>query len=188
MVNDPRQAYSQEAGVLGEPIVQIAYFVNNSEQAAAWACKAYGAGPFFLVERIELAWAEHRGERQAQPFLHTSAYGQWGNVMMELVQQDVEGPSPFRDLFAPGEQGLHHTAMMVESLEGTYQAAAELGLEVAARAQTLNGREFAFIDTVAQQGHLLEVYERSEQLLGFYQFVADAARGWDGKEPVRRLG
>ncbi|MDA1074410.1 MAG: hypothetical protein O3A63_06575 [Proteobacteria bacterium] len=79
----------------------------------------FDAGPFFLVEKIELAWGIHRGREQK--FLHTSAYGQWGSLMVELVQQDEEGPSPFRDVYAPGEEGIHHMAMMVDSLELTYE-------------------------------------------------------------------
>ena len=172
--------------MLNEPIVQIAYFVTDAEQAAARMAARYGAGPFFFVERIQLAWGEHRG--RPQKFLHSSAYGQWGSVMMELVQQDEEGPSPFRDMYAPGEEGLHHMAMMVDSLPATYAECETQGLAVAARAETATGTEFAFIDAVATQGHMLEVYERSEALTGFYAFVRDASAGWDGAEPVRRLG
>ncbi len=172
--------------MLNEPVVQIAYFVNDAEHAAARMASRFGAGPFFLVRRIQLAWGEHRG--RPQTFLHTSAYGQWGALMMELVQQDEEGPSPFRDMYAPGEEGLHHMAMMVDSLAATYRECETQGLAIAARAETATGTEFAFIDTVATQGHMLEVYERAETLTGFYDFVREAAVGWDGTEPVRPLG
>ena len=168
------------------PVVQIAYFVSDSRRAAQEAAAQFGAGPFFLVERIELAWGEHRG--RPQQFLHTSAYGQWGSVMMELVQQDEEGPSPFRDMYAPGEEGIHHVAMMVDSLPDAYAEAGRLGYDIAAKAETLTGTEFAFIDTVASKGHMLEIYERSRALEGFYAMVREAAAGWDGSDPVRGLG
>ena len=61
--------------------------------------QTFGAGPFLVSDNIQLAWAELRGV--AGNFVHTSAYGQWGDVMLELVQQDSEGPSPFRDMFEP---------------------------------------------------------------------------------------
>ncbi|SVC58497.1 uncharacterized protein METZ01_LOCUS311351, partial [marine metagenome] len=93
---------------LNYPVVQIAYFVNDSVVKAQKMAAQHGAGPFFLIEKIELAWGVHRGKEQK--FLHTSAFGQWGNVMLELVQQDLEGPSPFRDMYAPGEEGIHHMA------------------------------------------------------------------------------
>lgn len=172
--------------MLHYPIVQIAYFVDDCRTAAEDMARRFGAGPFFLLERIELAWGEHRGAPRS--FLHSSAYGQWGDLMMELVQQDEEGPSPFRDLYGPGEEGLHHVAMMVDSLERAYGECAEQGLEIAARAETLTGTEFAFVDTVAALGHMVEIYERSDALLGFYGFVRKAAVGWDGSSPLRTLG
>ncbi len=171
--------------MLNFPIVQTAYFVEDSRAAAIAMARRYGAGPFFLIERIELAWGEHRG--RPQNFLHTSAYGQWGPVMMELVQQDEEGPSPFRDMFQPGECGLHHVAMMIDSLEDTYRYCADSGLAIAAKAETLTGTEFAFVDTVATLGHMIEIYETSDQLVGFYDFVRSASERWDGSDPVRSL-
>lgn len=171
--------------MLMRPIVQVAYFVTDAREAAERMAHTFGAGPFYVIDRIELAWGEHRGS--PQDFLHSSAYGQWGDVMMELVQQDREGPSPFRDMYAAGEEGIHHVATMVDSLPETYTHYAERGFELAARAETKTGTEFAFVDTVAALGHMVEVYERSEALLGFYRFVREASTGWDGEDPVRSL-
>jgi len=171
--------------MLNNPVVQLAYVVSDAEQAALRAARQLGAGPFFLVPRIELAWGEHRG--QPTTFVHTSAYGQWGGLMLELVQQDEEDPSPFRDLYAPGEEGLHHVAQMVDSLPATYEACERRGLPLATRAATRTGTEFAFIDAVHLLGHMIEVYEKTPTLLDFYERVRSAARGWDGGEPVRLL-
>ena len=168
------------------PIVQIAWFVRDSQVAARQMTERFGAGPFFFVPRIELSSGEVRG--RPQKFLHSSAYGQWGSLMMELVQQDEEGPSPFRMMYAPGEQGVHHMAMRVDSMEEAYAECDRLGLPIAARAVTLAGTEFAFIDTVSQMGHMLEIYEKSDQLLKFYEMVRHASVGWDGSDPVRSLG
>ena len=135
--------------------------------------QTFGAGPFLVSDNIQLAWAELRGI--AGDFVHTSAYGQWGNVMMELVQQDSEGPSPFRDMFEPGQQGIHHVAVMVDSMIDAYEHFASRGFEVAAKAETTSGVEFAFIDTVEKFGHMIEIYERSEQLAAFYQYIREAS-------------
>jgi catechol 2,3-dioxygenase-like lactoylglutathione lyase family enzyme len=167
------------------PAVQIAYFVTDIRAAARRMHATFGAGPFHIIERIELARGEHRG--QPCPFVHSSAYGQWGNVMLELVQQDIEGPSPFRDLFAPGQEGLHHVATFVDDMAvaiAQYQAA---GLPLAARAWTHTGTEFAFVDATATLGHMIELYEPSAGLLGFYEFVRASAVDWDGRDPVRVL-
>ena len=94
------------------PIVQVAYFVPDARAAAQRMVESHGAGPFHVIDRIELQWGELRGE--PCDFVHTSAYGQWGGLMMELVQQDVEGPSPFREMYPPGRSGIHHVATMVD--------------------------------------------------------------------------
>ena len=171
--------------MLTYPIVQIAWFVEDARRAAEQMARRFGAGPFFFVPRIELAWSEVRG--QPQKFLHSSAYGQWGNLMMELVQQDEEGPSPFRDMYAPGEEGIHHLAMVVDSISDAYAECHRLGLDIAAKAMTLVGTEFAFVDLVRQQGHMLEIYEKSDILTGFYDMIRTASVGWDGNTPVRSL-
>lgn len=165
--------------------VQIAYFVTDIRAAARKMASTFGAGPFFAIDRIELDWGEHRGN--PCQFLHSSAYGQWGDVMMELVQQDEEGPSPFRDLFAPGQEGLHHVACFVDSVDDTLGRYAQLGFPTAARAMSKIGTEFAFIDTTALLGHMLEIYVADETLAGFYDFVKTASQGWDGVDPVRDI-
>ncbi len=105
--------------------------------------------------------------------------------MMELVQQESEGPSPFRDLYAPGETGLHHVATMVENLTDAYQHFADRDIPLATRAMTQTGTEFSFLDATASLGHFIEVYERSDALLGFYENIRKAAQGWRGNDPVR---
>ena len=46
---------------------------------------------------------------------------------------------------------------------------------------------FAFHDGLDERGHLIEIYERTTALERFYDMVRDAAAGWDGADPVRRL-
>lgn len=166
-------------------VVQVAYFVNDIEEAARRMAATFGAGPFFLLMNIELSEGQHRGVDC--PFVHSSAYGQWGDVMMELVQQESTGPSPFRDLYAPGQEGLHHLATMVDSLPEAYDAYTRAGIPLATRAVTRTGTEFAFMDAKSKLGHFIEVYEKNKQLLDFYEFVRGAASGWRGEDPVRTL-
>jgi hypothetical protein len=165
--------------------VQIAYFVNDVRAAASRMHAVFGAGPFHVIDRIVLARAEHRGA--PCPFVHSSAYGQWGDVMMELVQQDVEGPSPFRDLYAPGEEGLHHIATFVDDVQQAIDGYAAAGMPLATRAVTHSGVEFAFIDATATLGHMIELYVADAALRGFYDAVRASARAWDGTRPVRTL-
>jgi catechol 2,3-dioxygenase-like lactoylglutathione lyase family enzyme len=164
---------------------QIAYVVNDLRTAARQMSERYGAGPFYLVERIELVSATHRGRPCG--FVHSSAYGQWGQVMLELVKQDDDGPSPFRDLYEPGREGLHHLAFFVADLDQAIARYERDGMPLATRATTRGGVSFAFVDAAATLGHMIELYEPGETLLGFYGHVRAAAVGWDGRDPLRPL-
>lgn len=169
---------------LGPP-VQIAYAVTDVADAASRWATELGAGPFFVNEHIELHDVVHRG--RPADFDHTSAYGQWGAVMVELVHDHGTGPSVVRDRFAPDEGGLHHLAFIVDDLDGTVRALSAAGHEVVMTARTVGGTTFHFVDLVASHGHFVELYERSARLERFYGMVAAAADGWDGRDPVRPL-
>ena len=47
--------------------------------------------------------------------------------------------------------------------------------------------KFAFADANASLGHYFEIYEEDPGLRRFYAMVEEAAQGWDGSEPLRRL-
>ena len=167
---------------LGPP-VQIAYAVDDASEAASQWAKDFGAGPFFLAEHIPVTNVVHRGKPGV--FDHTSAYGQWGNVMVELVQDHGTGPSAIRDLYAPGETGLHHVAYFVADLDEATTELAKRGFPLAMSAEARGDTRFHFIDAVDQMGHFLELYEPSSALKSFYQKVRSAAEDWDGADPIR---
>jgi hypothetical protein len=52
---------------------------------------------------------------------------------------------------------------------------------------TQSGTAYAFVDARRDYGHMLELYEPSELLTGFYAMVADAANEWNGSDPIRTL-
>jgi hypothetical protein len=110
-------------------------------------------------------------------FDHSSAYGQWGDVMVELVQEHTP------PLVAPGR--VHHLAFMVAALPAAMAWCVERGWPELLLAETSTGQAFAFMDARDDLGHLVELYAPSDRLLAFYAAVADAAEGWDGRQPVR---
>lgn len=170
------------------PVRQLAYKVNDLEAAALAHNRLYGSGPFFILRHVALESSTYRGA--AQPFDHSSAYGQWGGVMVELVVQHNPEPSALHDMFphGSGAEGLHHAALFVDDLDAAIARFASQGAPLAQLSVTATGTAFAFVDTRQTLGHMLELYEPSEMLTGFYAFVADAAQGWDGREPLRELG
>lgn len=158
------------------PIRQVAYFCADVRAAARAHHAAYGSGPFFVAENIPLARCVHRGADH--PLDHTSAYGQWGEVMVEFVQQNNPGPSAFHDMYpeGSGRYGMHHVAVFVDDVDAALAAFEAQGCPTAMRAEMADGFVYAFADTSATLGHMTELYSPRPSLLGFYAMVADAAK------------
>mgnify|MGYP001161524619 CR=1 FL=1 len=172
------------AGLLGAP-VQIAYAVPDARLAAQRWATEFGAGPFLVRSHIELTDVVYRGH--SANFDHTSAYGQWGDVMVELVEDHGTGPSVVRERFAADQSGLHHMAFFVDDLDAASRALGAIGIPTVMTAATAGGTRFRFADSTAMLGHMLELYQHSDRLAAFYAAVADAASGWDGRHPVREI-
>lgn len=166
------------------PAVQIAYVVDDPESAAHEWSRDFGAGPFFLNRHIKVTNVEHRGRPSA--FDHTSAYGWWGPIMVELFCQHNDDSTAVTERFAKGSGGLHHMACIVPSLDGALRVAESMRLEVAQTAMA-GATTFVFIDDVERHGHYWELYEASPGLLGFYDMVRTAHDMWDGLNPVRDI-
>ena len=161
-------------------IRQLAYFVPDVRLAATRHRAELGSGPFLVADHIALVSSLHRG--RPAPLDHSAAYGQWGDIMVEFVQQNNDGPSAFRDTYpVAGSEGLHHVAIFVDDIGAAIARHERQGDSVALHAQLPSGLVFAMIDTVARYGHMIELYEPNKMLLDFYALVAaepDAGQPW----------
>jgi catechol 2,3-dioxygenase-like lactoylglutathione lyase family enzyme len=160
---------------------QLAYAVPDVREAAERYSRMFGAGPFYIVEDI-LIPTRHHGRELV--WKSTGAFGQWGDLMIELMRLDDQ--PPLHDVFPGGKgaPGLHHVAIIVEDADALVQAYEEQGHAVILEAQfgTILSR---MVDTREVNGHLLEIYEPSAQLIGMYDFIRDEAVNFDGRDPVR---
>lgn len=169
------------------PVRQIAYFVADVRSAALAHHRQFGSGPYFVADNIPLRLSVHRGVER--PLDHSSAYGQWGAVMIEFVQQNNSGPSAFHDIYpeGSGRGGIHHVALFVDDVAAEIARCNTAGHATALYAEMNDGFAFAMIDMVETLGHMVELYQPVPTLTGFYDFVAAAAVGFDGTDPVRTI-
>lgn len=158
-------------------VAQIAYAVTDLEEAAASMALRLGAGPFFVRHHPPFPSVDGAGREGT--LRHSSAYGQWGDVQVELVT--IHGPSPLAG------SGLHHVAWFVDALDEEIERLDALGWPLVLEASTESGIRFAFCDARGDLGHLVEVYEPVPGLVDLYAEVAAASKGWDGSAPVRPL-
>lgn len=165
-------------------VVQIAYLTDDVRGAAERHSAAFGSGPFFVAEHIELDSAMHAG-RPAE-FDHSSAYGQWGDVMVEFVSLHAVRPASLALQAGFGTEGVHHMARFVVDLDTEAGRLERSGHAQLLLARTRSGQRFAF-HSGGSLGHLLEVYEPTPGLTGFYARVAAAAEHWNGTDLLRPM-
>lgn len=168
--------------VLTTGLRQLAFVVPDAEEAARRHADVTGSGPFYVMPQYKMAIHEYRGVPNELNV--TSAYGQWGEVMVEFVQMHNENPSAFRDSFPNGGPGMHHVAVWCTDLKeaiATYEAE---GYPIVMYAERAPGFGYAMMDTRAAVGFMVELYE--ERIVGrFYDMIRKASEGWDGSDPVR---
>lgn len=166
------------------PIVQIAFVVPDARAAAIAHSKRYGSGPFYLVEHYPFAAYRYRGEPSVLDV--TSAYGQWGNITAEFIQQHDNQPSAYRDLVKEGESRIHHFAMFCDDLNKQMAQYEAEGCPAALYAEILPGIGYALMDTSATLGVMTELYEEWT-VKPLYDYMKRTALDFDGTDPVRKL-
>ena len=168
------------------PIRQNGYVVHDIEQAMRHWTEVLGVGPFFYFERVPMQDFRYRGEPSEIEV--SIALSQSGPLQIELIQQRNDAPSMYRDFLAAGREGLQHVAMWTEDFDPLLERALADGLAVGQSGCIGEGGRFAYLETETHPGTVIEISEISGPKGRFFEHVARTANGWDGSEPVRRLG
>jgi hypothetical protein len=155
----------------------VGYFVADIPRAVEWAVAELGAGPFFLIEH--LAFDEVTFDGAPAAYDHSSAFGQWGALKLELTQVHSASPPGLAAALAGPVPRLGHVAWLADDLDAE---APDLPLFHTGRSGPVRAHWF---DARATLGHHIEVLQKSPELLGFYALMETAAAGWDGSDPLR---
>jgi hypothetical protein len=168
----------------GRAVRQLGYFVKEVREAARQHVALYGSGPFIVMPRLVLP-VRHRGQEMELDL--TLAFGQWGAMQVELIQQNNKGPSPFHDVYPEGSgtYGFHHVAYFVDDVAAAREQCVKAGHPEATKIYMPDGSDAFYADARPTFGHYLEVYGRVPLIVASYDYVAKIAKGWDGKNPVR---
>jgi hypothetical protein len=163
-------------------IFQNAWVVDDLEAAMQKWLTTFGVGPFFVAEHIKVADFKNRGRASDLDF--SVALAQAGTVQVELIVQHNEVPSLYRDLVPAGADGFHHVGIFAKDYDRELAAYVDGGCEIAAEGR-FGSMRFAYVDTSPSLGFMLEILEESTMMRDHFKMIADAARGWNGKDPVR---
>lgn len=162
----------------------VGYVVEDLPAAAERFARQYGAGPFHALEHIVFDEVTYRGEPAL--YDHSSAFGWWGPIMVELTQvHDGQPAGLIEALVKPGD-GLGHVGWLADSLEDEVARLEATGL-VCFHTGRIGPVSAVWFDGGPLLGHPIEVLQRRDELLGFYDMLRRAHDGWDGQDPYRPM-
>jgi hypothetical protein len=167
------------------PIVQNAFVVRDIEAAVAHWSGKIGVGPFYLLEHIAFGAAYFRG---APLTLDMSvAIAQWGPVQIELIAQHDAAPSIYSEFAARHGEGLQHVGVLCDSVDAELERHRSAGVHPVQWGATAAGMRFAYLDTDAHPGAMIELIENGPAVEAFFAMIKKGAANWDGSRPLRRL-
>jgi catechol 2,3-dioxygenase-like lactoylglutathione lyase family enzyme len=166
------------------PVRQIGYVVRDLDQALdAWL--ALGVGPWFVIRGMPQL-ARYRGEPCEVTL--SIAFANSGDLQIEVIHQEDDAPSIFTEFLASGRDGFHQLAWWVDDFDAAIRNARAAGWPVVWSGGEEAGTRFAYVEPPVGPATIVEIMEQTDATIGMATFVREAATGWDGSDPIRRLG
>jgi hypothetical protein len=163
--------------------MQIAFVPADFDAAIRHWTEAIGVGPFFLIENIQLEDMRYRGHPSDCVFSIALAY--WGDIQVELIRQDNDAPSIYQGCEGAG---LHHTCVLTDDITKARDIALEAGATILVEAKVGDDGAVLYVDTGGGPGTIVEILQPASDSDGLFTMIKDASVGWDGSDPVRKLG
>ena len=170
--------------LLRHPVLQHAFVVPDLDEGIERWRRVLGAGPFVVIRDFEGRDLTYRGSPSTTRVDY--AFGQSGDIQVQLIAQPEPGPSIYRDMYAPGEGGFHHVCALVPMDDWDRQVAAftDAGYDMAASLTT--SAPAVYFDCRADLGCFVEIYGRTERSSGFFANLRQMHETWDGvTDPIR---
>jgi catechol 2,3-dioxygenase-like lactoylglutathione lyase family enzyme len=165
-------------------VIQLAYFPTDFDAAMRYWIETIGVGPFFVLNDVRLGEMTYKGKPTDAVFSMALAY--WGDIQIELIKTDSDAPSLYSGEYAVRD-GLHHICIFVEDMEATRAACAQAGAEVIVKGKVGDDGEVIYVDPGQGPGHIVEFLKPVTGSEALFQMMKDAARDWDGTDPIRVL-
>ena len=171
---------------LGRPH-HSAYVVESIEATVEQLVAQLGAGPFLLIENVPLEDVASHDE--PAELAHHSAFGSFGGRPIELMQILHATPEPVAARWAGPLPRIHHVGYALPSAAAD---AVRSRLDRQGTEEYLSSRlgegHGTFHDSSATLGHDVEIQDEVAQFREFFEMVLGAAEGWDGSDPLRKVG
>lgn len=166
--------------------MQLCWVVPNLEAAIDHWVRTTGAGPFFVFEDVHFTDSTYRGQPADIP-PHRAAIGQFGEQQIELICPIGDAPGIWNEVVPAGGFGFHHTAIYCTHYDDQKAAYVAEGAEVVFEGLMM-GAKTCYVDTMESLGFMTELITANPVAEMVFGEFRKAAEGWDGSDPIRRLG
>lgn len=167
------------------PMRQIGFVVHDLEAAMRHWIDVCKIGPFFYFQHSAYETFTYNGTRYDDINVSV-AFANSGDIQIEIIQQRCTTPSMYMEWFSAGHEGMQHWCSWPEDYQERYDAARRQGYEVAMEGMHARG-PFVYFRPAGHPGTVIEMAALTPGRRAFFDRVRDAARDWDGRDPIRRL-
>lgn len=165
----------------GPALNQLGFVVDDIDDAARYWVEVVGVAPFFVYREVTLAECLYDGEPVELTL--SVAFAQAGELQIELIQQLSDTPSVY--VGSPSGEA-HHAAIWTRDYDqvvATYRARGLVDRMSGSSSGQADER-FVYLQP-AGPWPMIEVVEVLAPKAEMYRRIADAARSYDGTDPVR---
>lgn len=164
-------------------VTQNGYVVRDIHAAMRHWIEVLDVGPWYYVERAPIVDFTYKGE--PSPAEVSIALANSGDLQIELIQQRNDGPSMYRDFLDAGHEGLQHVAYWTTTFDADLARALDAGYAIGQSGRVGDRGPFVYFQTEGHPGTVVELSDISGAKGRMFQRIAEAARGWDGSDPIR---
>jgi catechol 2,3-dioxygenase-like lactoylglutathione lyase family enzyme len=167
------------------PVMQMAWVPADFDAAIAHWTQVMGVGPFFLMENIQLVDMRYRGVPSDAVF--SLALANWGDMQIELIRPENDAPSIYRGEYGVTDR-MHHVCLLVDDIVRAYDCCRAHNAEIVIEGRVGDSGAVIYADPGQGPGGLVEILQAQPGTAELFAMIRDAAVGWDGRDPLRKLG
>lgn len=170
----------------GQPlggIMQMAYVVEDIEEAIAFWVRDLDTGPWFLLDHFTGDDPVYRGEPSRAAVRIAMAFA--GHMNIELIQPKDDAPSVYREGIERQGYGFHHFGVSSADVDAGIADYEARGYALAFKAGVPTGGDVAYMDAGPGRPGFVELIAATEGMDAAFTRFWQASVDWDGAEPIR---
>lgn len=168
--------------------MQLGFVVSDLDVAMKYWTETLKVGPFVVFEKAAGdRRITYRGKITRMDMSIAFAYV--GDVLIELVMQINDEPSPYKDFLESGREGLQHIAFWPPDFAAACADLEKSGFSEICSFYFADGtRNVAYYEPPAFIGTMVEIVPWTDARASYFGRMKSLADGWDGSRPIRRFG